>query len=126
MNEYFGNLNEKKFLILGLTYKPNTNTLRRSASLELIKNITALGGNVVAHDPSQKNNKFKKSEFKIVEDFYDVANEVDATIIMTPWDEYNNIDFKKFKKQLILDTSSLYVDSDISILGHVYKVIGKK
>ena len=45
---------------------------------------------------------------------------------MTPWDEYNNIDFKKFKKQLILDTSSLYVDSDFSILGHVYKVIGKK
>ena len=63
LNEFAGNLNKKKFLILGLTYKPDTNTLRRSQSIELINWLLTKKASISAYDPSiteSMNNTLKK------------------------------------------------------------------
>ncbi|MFH1173779.1 MAG: nucleotide sugar dehydrogenase [archaeon] len=49
--ELFGKLQNVRFAVLGLTYKPNTNTLRRSSSVELCEWIRSQGGIVYAYDP---------------------------------------------------------------------------
>jgi UDPglucose 6-dehydrogenase len=62
LDEFGGKLNKKKFLILGLTYKANTNTLRRSQSLELISWLLPKNALISAYDPSVtlSNNKILK------------------------------------------------------------------
>jgi len=50
--EILGDLNGKHITVLGLTYKPGTNTLRRSMSVELCKWIKDQGAEVTAFDPA--------------------------------------------------------------------------
>ena len=47
----FGSLSGKKATVLGLTYKPDTSTLRRSAALEIVAEMAQAGMRVSAHDP---------------------------------------------------------------------------
>ena len=51
LKKVFGELENVPVTVLGLTYKPNTSTLRRSASLEIIYDMVAARMNVSAHDP---------------------------------------------------------------------------
>jgi UDPglucose 6-dehydrogenase len=51
LREHLGNLYGKKITLLGLTYKPGTDTLRRSLSLECARHLFDLGAQIHAHDP---------------------------------------------------------------------------
>src|SRR5262249_4174096 len=52
LQQLLGNLSEARVTILGLTYKPGTNTLRRSAAVELCRWLAARGAQVEAYDPA--------------------------------------------------------------------------
>ena len=100
LDEFCGKLNKKKFLILGLTYKPNTNTLRRSQSIELINWLLSKNTLVSAYDPSiaQSNNKVLNKIDLLTK--VDDLSMYDVIIIGTPLKSFVNLfDFKILNKK---------------------------
>ncbi len=52
LKELLGKLESQRIAVLGLTYKPGTNTLRRSTAIELCRAVHEAGGSVTGFDPA--------------------------------------------------------------------------
>ena len=103
-------LKNKKITILGLTFKPETDDLRFSPSLEAIKLLLEKGAKISAYDPIIKeklNWNFPVQGFKSCSSIEDSLLESDLVIVFTKWSEFKSLDgnfLKKFmKKPLIID-----------------------
>lgn len=84
-----GDLNGKTVAVLGLTYKPGTNTLRRSSSIELCERLVSYGAMVKCHDPSLKKLPQQYEEkFIFSTSIMDTLKGTDALVIATEWPEY--------------------------------------
>ena len=119
-------LKNKNIGILGLTYKPNTNTLRRSLSLNLSKRVKKIGGNIKAFDPEIKNQISSHSYIKVCSDMTIFSKDLDLIILMTEWQEFKKLDPNKLGKlmrnKIIIDTknfldSNLYRNNEFTYLG---------
>lgn len=116
--------------VLGLTYKANTSTLRRSAALQIIADLHALGAIVSAHDPRVDRDELKASSgFKFFEDPLDAVVDAQALILMTPWADYRNIDFQAIRSRMakpyLLDTAGLWNADHLIRMGFQYDDIGR-
>ena len=125
----FKNLENITVGILGLTYKPGTNTLRRSNSIELIKELNKLKTNVKAFDPAISEENFTEDKkFMLCDNFYAVAENADVLIIMTDWPEFKKIDynqiFKDMKNPVIIDTKNFLDQNQLKEIGFQYVGIG--
>ena len=102
----------KKVAFLGVTFKPNTDDMRDSTSLNMIPYLLKKGAKVSYYDPSGKKNHF--SRFKnctYVNNIKDACINADLVILHTEWDEFKSIDFKKIIKNnhfKIYDLRNLY------------------
>lgn len=126
----FGSLNDLKVGVLGLTYKPDTSTLRRSASIEIIDNLVALGAHVLAFDPkADRQELLKHKEFQFCTDAYSAADGCDILIIITPWSEFKELDFRKIyssmKRPILFDTQNMLNDTNLLEIGFTYLGIGR-
>jgi UDPglucose 6-dehydrogenase len=121
-------LKNKCILVLGLTYKANTSTLRRSGSIELIKKLTDEEVEIMAHDPglSKREIKTLPKNITFISDFYQDIDRVDAVVLMTPWEIYKEIDFKKIENKVFFDTTGLFTNFDFSNYKINFKTIGMK
>lgn len=83
----FGDLAGRTFAILGLTYTPQTDTLRRSAAVELCHQLLAAGAAVRAHDPAIHELPSDLSTVTLGsrEETLDGA---DAAIVCTEWPQF--------------------------------------
>lgn len=82
------NLPQKQIGILGLTYKPGTNTLRRSISLELVKQLHKKKAKIKAYDPSIKATLSAYPYLTICRSYNDFFRNLDLAILMTDWPEF--------------------------------------
>lgn len=80
-----GDLRDKAIAVLGLVYTPNTNTLRRSAAIELCQQLVAAGARVQAFDPALKSLPPELAAITLVSDIASALNQADATVICTEW-----------------------------------------
>ncbi len=88
-----GDLRGKKIGILGLTYKTNTSTLRRSAALELCARLLDAGAIVSAFDPAVRS---LPAEFKAVslkDNVAGVLKAADAAVVCTEWPQFRQADW---------------------------------
>jgi UDPglucose 6-dehydrogenase len=117
--------------ILGLAFKPNTNSVAGSASLQLVQNLLAGGARVRAYDPAAIPDARLQLNglVKYCESAYGVAEGVDALIIATGWPEFRTLDFTKIrhlvKHPVIIDTKNLLDASRLRALGFQYMGIGR-
>ncbi|PNE05758.1 UDP-glucose dehydrogenase family protein [Priestia megaterium] len=89
----FETLNNKKIAILGLAFKPNTDDMRDSPAIVIVKSLLELGASVVAYDPISMN-KAKEvlpSNVVYVESCAEALKNADAAAIITDWDEFKNL-----------------------------------
>ena len=93
--------------ILGLTYKPGTDTLRRSFAVELAKSLHAKGARVVGFDPVIK--RIPKDLSKIIwlkNSAREAMLDADVVIIATEWPEFQRFDddmINLMKNKLVID-----------------------
>ncbi len=116
--------------VLGLTYKPDTSTLRRSAAIEVIGDLLRRGAKVNAHDPRASRDELRAhSEFTFFEDPLAAVGGADALVLMTPWKEYSDLDFAAIKSRMakpyVLDTAGLWNADQLTGLGFAYDAIGR-
>ena len=90
----YPNLRGRKIMVWGLTYKPFTDTLRRSSSVDLCKWLVAQDAVVTVYDPMVKELPIDWAENLTISRDRAVANEQDVLIIMTPWPEFQEHTFE--------------------------------
>ena len=135
------NLSEEKKLegktvsLLGLTFKANTDDTRYSPALNLVEEFAKKNIKVQAYDP-HGTEKFKymvdKNALNSVAFFdnaYDAIKDTELVIIITEWDEFKTLDYKKIhemiKQKIIVDFRSILDEKEIEKLGFKYYYIGK-
>ena len=116
--------------VLGLTYKPDTSTLRRSAAIEVIGDLVARGVKVSAHDPMADRDELKAhGEFAFADNPLAAVEGAEALVLMTPWKDYKGLDFAAVKQRMarpyVLDTAGLWNADQLTALGFVYEDIGR-
>lgn len=120
-------LSGKKIGLLGLTYKPNTDTLRRSQSLEFAKLLINKKVKIRAYDPVIKNLNLKYIDLKTsIEDF---LIDLDMLILMTGWPQFKLIDpelvSNLMRQKVIIDTKNFLDKQKYQDLGFIYIGIGQ-
>jgi UDPglucose 6-dehydrogenase len=131
LNSAFGgDLRGRRIAVLGLTYKPDTSTLRRSAALEVIGELLRQGATVSASDPRADRAELAFHEgFTFREDPLAAALAADALVLMTPWAQYRDLDFEALRRamrgDLVFDTANLWKAEMIGQCGLRYLCIGR-
>lgn len=126
LRELLGGVAGKQIAIWGLTYKPGTDTLRRSLAIELCQSLIADGARVRAHDPAVKS---LPDDIELAPTAVDAVRGADALVVMTEWPEYRQIDAGAvagaMKGKLILDANRFLQQQFASDPRVVYATVGK-
>jgi UDPglucose 6-dehydrogenase len=129
------NLNSTKTIsILGLTFKPNTDDMRDSPSLDIIPSLIKNKCKLRVFDPEGMNEAKKylveyKDRIVWCKDAYDAATNSDALVILTEWNQFRALDLGKLKKllkrKIIIDLRNIYNPEEIIENGFKYFSIGR-
>ena len=125
-----GSVRGKSISILGLAFKPNTDDMRESPSLDIVEAIKEAGGHVSAYDPeAMKNAKPLMPDVTFCEDPYDCAEGASALVLVTEWDSFRALDLKKLKNLLrepvVVDFRNIYRPEEMRAFGFRYHSIGR-
>ena len=124
-----GDLSDKEIAVLGLTYKANTDDVRSSPAIEIVKLLLQAGSKVTAFDPSGIVNAATiLKELRFAESDFHACVDKDAIIILTEWEQFRNIDFKTLRNRLnnpvVIDLRNLLDKELMNKLGFQYYSIG--
>jgi UDPglucose 6-dehydrogenase len=119
MKKILGNIATKKITVLGTAFKPNTDDIRDSKSIELIKKLLKNKANITIHDPKAIENTKKIFREKILyaKSISDALNKSECVIIMTHWKQYdalNNNSIKQMNKKIIIDCRRVLVKKELN------------
>lgn len=129
-----GKRKKKVICILGLTFKPNTDDMRDSPSLEIIPALIKNKCDLKVFDPEgmkEAKECFKEYSEKILwcRDSYEASKGSDALVILTEWNEFRALDLKRLKKllnrPLIIDLRNIYNPLELKSLGFEYFSLGR-
>jgi len=117
--------------ILGLAFKPNTNSVAGSSSVRLAQSLIAKGARVRAYDPvAIPEAKMQlNGTIRYCETAYAAAEGVDALVVGTGWPEFRALDFDKIKhllkRPVIVDTKNLLDSVRLRAMGFQYVGVGR-
>ena len=123
------NFNNKIITFLGVTFKPNTDDMRESSSLTMIKYLNKKKCKIRYYDPSGEKVEFKN--FKNVNYYENLSNAClnsDLIILHTEWNEFKSLNFKKLVKKRnfkIYDMRNLYSPDKMRKLNIKYFSVGR-
>jgi UDPglucose 6-dehydrogenase len=90
--EVLGGIEGKKIAVLGLTYKPGTDTLRRSSAIELCGWLSERGANVIAFDPAITDPAMLQPiGIELGKSVEETLRGVSAAVIATEWPQFREI-----------------------------------
>lgn len=121
----------KEVGILGLAFKPNTNSVAGSSSMRLAESLVSKGAHVRAYDPVAipEAKTLLSGSVRYCDSAYAVAEGSDALVVGTGWPEFRALDFDRIKqllkKPVIVDTKNLLDSSRLRALGFEYVGIGR-
>jgi UDPglucose 6-dehydrogenase len=118
--EKIGNLTSKKITILGTAFKPNTDDIRDSVAIELIRKLLKKKAKITIHDPKAIKNTKRIFEEKInyAETMKEALSKSECVIIMTQWKQYeklNNNEFKYMKRKFVIDCRRMLAKKQLDV-----------
>ncbi|HEX9054851.1 MAG TPA: UDP-glucose/GDP-mannose dehydrogenase family protein [Gemmatimonadales bacterium] len=125
-------LGGKRVGIWGLAFKAETDDMRESPSIPLVRSLIGRGAQVRAHDPKAMESAHAVFGDTLVyaKDPYDAIEGADALIVVTEWLVYRNPDFERMKevlrRPLVIDGRNLYEPARMAALGFEYHAIGRR
>jgi UDPglucose 6-dehydrogenase len=116
--------------VLGLAFKANTDDIRESQPVDIIRMLQADGATVKTYDPVAMENAGRLlKNVKLCEDAYEVAEGCDALIMATDWNEFKNLDWGKVKKVMknpvLVDGRNMYDPAKMREIGFTYRGVGR-
>jgi UDPglucose 6-dehydrogenase len=124
-----GDLHGKKISILGLTYTTNTDTLRRSAAVELCQQLSAAGAKVIAFDPVIKNLPAELNSLSLAADISAALAGAEAVAVCTEWLQFRQADWAKIvplMRQPVFVDANRFLEKELKcILGVEHLSVGR-
>ena len=125
-----GDLKGKRLGILGLTFKPNTDDIRDSPAIRIIETLIKKGAIVSAYDPAGMEAAAKILKgVNYVKDIYEAAQDADALVIITEWNEFRYPDWEKVQASLrsptVIDMRNIYEPDKMKTRGFNYHCVGR-
>jgi UDPglucose 6-dehydrogenase len=120
----------KRVAVWGLSFKPNTDDIRFAPSLAIIRRLLAQGAEVRAYDPkAMPKSKIEVPELQCCSDPYAAANGADAVLILTEWEEFSAVDWKRvhrlMERPLVVDGRNMFSPEKLQAEGFDYIAIGR-
>jgi UDPglucose 6-dehydrogenase len=131
ISSFVQSVQNKDVGILGLAFKPNTNSVAGSSSMRLAQSLIAKGARVRAYDPVAIPDARMELNGTVhyCETAYAAAEGVDALVVGTGWPEFRSLDFSKIKhlikRPLIVDTKNLLDSVRLRSMGFEYVGVGR-
>jgi len=131
---YLGsNLSGKTVACLGLAFKDNTDDIRESVAIEVVKALRGLGATIRVFDPAASENAKKvlgDSNITYCTNAYETMENAEALFILTEWKEFATLDLAKVKEtvkqQVIFDGRNVLDKDTVESAGLTYFAVGKK
>ncbi len=124
-------LKGKRIAALGLSFKGGTDDIRESPAISLIQSLLAEKCSVIAYDPAamERARSVLKGEITYAEDPYRAAQNADALLILTDWEEFAGLDLARLRKLLrypiVVDGRNLYKREEVERHGLMYISVGR-
>jgi len=125
-------LKDKKIAVWGLTFKPDTDDVRSSVAIDVVRDLVSEGAEVTVYDPKGTE---KALEFKLIDGArvanspLEAATGAEALIIATEWKEFTKVDLSELSKvmhtPLIFDGRNILDPETVRAAGFRYTSIGR-
>jgi UDPglucose 6-dehydrogenase len=124
-----GSVRGKTIALLGLAFKPNTDDMRDAPSLAIVTALEDGGAKVRAHDPAGMDQaRAQLPDVTLCADPYECARGAEALVIVTEWDSFRALDFKRLAELMaspsIVDLRNVYRPEDVRRRGFRYVGVG--
>lgn len=106
LSKKIGDLRGKSIAVLGLAFKKDTDDIRESRAMAVIKELEMAGASIKAYDPLAGPNALKEiSDLKCYPSAAEALKSADACVIMTDWPEFGKLDeeFNLMKSKVIIE-----------------------
>ena len=143
VEKLYGTVSNKKILMLGFSFKSNTNDTRESPAIGIAKDLIENGAELLLNDPKVTKNQIEKEigireleidkisfgKWEFVTDIYDASTGADAVILITDWDKYKNLNWEKISSLLrkpswIFDTRGIVSDDLLQKINSNFWQVG--
>lgn len=125
-----GSFDGKTIGLFGLAFKPNTDDMRDAPSVDIAEAIQKKGGKVKAFDPvAMEVAGPMLPGVEMLNNAYEVAENSDAVIVVTEWNEFKQVDLTKLaeimKSPIVVDGRNIYDPEKMKSLGFTYRAVGR-
>ncbi len=143
---FFGTVTDKKIVLLGFSFKPNTNDIRESPAITIALELIENGANLKIHDPKvskeqinkvfsakdifKNQNKSQNKKWEFSNELSTLFKNADAVIIVTEWPDYRDLNWQEISKVMrkpswIFDTRGILSEKDLSNTDLNFWRVGK-
>jgi UDPglucose 6-dehydrogenase len=125
-----GSVAGKTIAMLGLTFKPNTDDMRDSPSLDIIPALAEAGAAVRGYDPEGMAEAARLlPQVAYCQSAYEAMEGADAVVIVTEWNEFRALDLARMKRLLrapvVVDLRNVYEPAEMRAAGFDYTCVGR-
>ncbi len=126
-----GSVEGKTVAVLGLTFKPNTDDMRESPSLDIIPALLEAGASVQAHDPEGMREAAPLlPDTKLMTGPYEALEGADVVVIITEWNVYRALDLPRvaslMNQPIMVDLRNIYTAAEMQQAGFTYYSVGRE
>lgn len=126
-------LKDKRIAVWGLSFKPDTDDVRNSVAIELVRHLVEEGAIVTAYDPKgmEKAREYNliSDKVKLVGSPVEAVDGAEALVLATEWKEFARQDFAEVKRRmhtpLVFDGRNLFKPDTMREMGFVYCGVGR-
>jgi len=126
-------LRGKRLTALGLAFKGDTDDIRDSPGIEVIKKLMEAGATVTAYDPAAmeraKTVLPPSDKMRYADDVYEAAKDADAVLILTDWKQFAQLDLVRLNQAvrfpIVIDGRNLYKPQTMQDHGFTYVSVGR-
>jgi UDPglucose 6-dehydrogenase len=120
----------KRIAALGLSFKPDTDDVRESVALKVVKALLERGADVRAYDPqAMERAKEELPGLRTARTAYEAARGADCALLLTEWKEFRELDLAKLKKVMahptVIDGRDLFDPEKMKEAGFTYRSVGR-
>ncbi|NJD02431.1 MAG: UDP-glucose/GDP-mannose dehydrogenase family protein [Ruminiclostridium sp.] len=128
-----GPLEKSTITFLGISFKPDTDDIRESPSIAIIRDLLDKNARIKIYDPRALDNlkkQFPEMPVTYCDSAYTACEGSDCIVLATEWNEFSRLDFKSLKnivkRPVFLDLRNVYSPEEVKAYGFHYEGVGRK
>jgi len=130
LSEIIGELHGRSVAVWGLAFKQDTDDIRESPAIDVLRMLVQRGADARAYDPAANHNASAVvPEATYYDDPYEAITGAEALLVLTPWNEFKQVDLARVSSLMchpvLIDGRNLYDPQDARQLGFTYVGVGR-